>query len=142
MALEPNIQQDETYLVIKEIKKFRDKLHRWATQLQVLAILLPSMAIVLSATIGSFATDISEFYIRVLAFLAALCGVLATTFQVERKAKDMRDSFRYLNFSLYMFTVDADIEKLIKAYNQTESMVGHIQVHEDAIQSALRMPRD
>ena len=137
MALNPETQEDQVDSVIENIKNFKNELQKWATQLQALAVFLPLMTIILSAVIGSFASDLNDVSIRVLAFLSALFGVLSTTFQVEKKAKDMRDAFRYLNYSLYVYTVDGDIKKLIEAYNQVESMVGHVQVSDESIQKII-----
>jgi hypothetical protein len=130
----PNKNDDE---VIKDIKDLKKKLNTWATQLQVLAVLLPLTAIILSAIIGSFVSELDPAQIRLLAFLSALFGVVSTTFQIEKRAKDMRDAFRYLNYSIYKYILNDDLDALIEAYNRTESMVGHVQVTDEEIEKII-----
>lgn len=76
-----------------------------------------------AAQIGS----ISDVYIMVFAFIAALSIGVLTTFNLNTKSNNMRTSWRALNYAAMLYNSGKiDDKQLIEEYKKAESLIGDI----------------
>lgn len=123
--------------IINDLEKFRNNINIGAKFLQTFAVVLPASGILLSAYVGAYVneTEIEKF--KGIALAASVSTTLFTTFKVDKKGKDLRDAYRYLTYSLYLYTVDGDFRKLVEAYKKTEDLVGHVEVKKEELKLIL-----
>lgn len=128
------MHKQEVEQVAVEINSLLKKLDIWATQLQTLTVLLAVTAVATSLAIGFFAGDLSPIWIKSMALTAAFCTVSMSAFRLEKKARDLREGYRYLQYAVYKYKIGAyDIHALVNAYLQAEKIVGHIELDEESI---------
>jgi hypothetical protein len=85
----------QTEQIVKELNSFIKNLDRWATQLQTATVILPIISIIASLTVGFFTTELPPIALKGLALLSAFCSIGVSTFKLEKKARDMREAYRY-----------------------------------------------
>lgn len=124
----------ETEQVAKEISDFLKKLNNWATQLQSLTVLITLTAVTTSLAIGFFAGELEPIWIKIMALIAAFCTVSMSALKLEKKARDMREGYRYLQYAVYKYKTGLyDIDALVTAYFETEKIVGHVELDQEFI---------
>lgn len=127
--------------VAKEIYTFLKKLNNWATQLQTLTVFITLTAVIASLEIGFFVGQIDPLWIKIMALVAAFCTVSMSALRLEKKARDMREGYRYLQHAFYKYkTGSYDINALIQAYLETEKIIGHVELDEKYIPKSIDTP--
>ena len=115
--------------IVKELNSFVKNLHKWATQLQTLTVVLPMISIIASLILGFFTTELHPISIKGLALLAAFCSIAVSAFKLEKKARDMREAYRYFKHCMFKYIAgEDDIHKLIANYFIAEEMVGNVEL--------------
>lgn len=128
------MNETEIAQIAKEINNFLKKLNQWATQLQALTVILALAAVFSSLAIGFFAGELDSRWIKFLALLAAFCTISMSALKLEKKARDLRDGYRFLQYAVYKYrTGTYDIDTLINAYLETERIVGHVEVDQESL---------
>jgi hypothetical protein len=124
--------------VVKEINVLLKKLDNWATQLQTLTVIVTLVAVSTSLAIGFFAGEINPVWIKSMALVSAFCTISMSALRLEKKARDLRESYRYLQYAVYKYKIGVfDIHELVNAYIQTEKIVGHVELDEEVIQNRM-----
>lgn len=119
----------QTEQIVKELNSFIKNLDRWATQLQTATVILPIISIIASLTVGFFTTELPPIALKGLALLSAFCSIGVSTFKLEKKARDMREAYRYLKHSMLKYVAgEDDIHKLIANYFIAEEKVGNVEL--------------
>ncbi|MGB6296583.1 MAG: hypothetical protein WBF90_10395 [Rivularia sp. (in: cyanobacteria)] len=128
-----NTQTNEK--IIEEISNYLKKLNIWARLLQSLTILLTLTIITTSLMIGFLVEEnINDILIKAMAFLTTFCTVSMSALNLEKKAYDMREAYRYLKNATYKYrTGEYDISTLVDAYYETEKTIGHVEINEETI---------
>jgi Na+/H+ antiporter NhaD/arsenite permease-like protein len=127
--LEHNVEE-----VAKEINSFLKKLDTWATQLQSITVIIALTAVLASLAIGFFAGELDPIWIKIMALVAAFCTVSISALRLEKKARDLREGYRHLQYAVYKYKIGVfDISALVNAYFETEKIVGHIELDEEVI---------
>lgn len=120
--------------VIKEISNSLKKINKWATLLQTLTISIALTAIITSSITGFFVGQIDDNLIKVMAVLTTFCTLSISTLNLEKKAYNMREAYRYLKNATFKYkTGEYDINALVAAYDETEKLIGHVEINEDAM---------
>ncbi len=129
----------ETEKIVEEISRFLNRINRWATLLQILTVLFTLTIVVSSVAVGFLVGEkINPICIKTMAFLTTFCSVSMSAFSLEKKAHDMREAYRYLKYAIFKYRAEEyDINALVKAYNETEKIVGHIEVKEETISTLI-----
>ena len=128
------MNMQETEQVAKEISTFLKKLNNWATQLQSLTVFMTLTAVTTSLAIGFFAGELNPIWIKTMALVAAFCTVSTSALRLEKKARDMREGYRYLQHAVYKYKIGSyDIDALVAAYFETEKIVGHVELDQESI---------
>jgi len=103
----------------------------WSMQARFLRIgyaVLVGVAVV-SAMLAAAKLGLEEIHIRLLAFLAAVCTGLLSSFDLGSKSNRMRNAWRMLNTAVMRFEVDPTCSEadLLKAYEKAEEMIGGVK---------------
>ncbi|WP_153795858.1 hypothetical protein [Foetidibacter luteolus] len=132
MANDTQIFEDA---VVNDIKKNLDIWRRMANSLQGGVIALGVTSILSSLFITAFAGVLGNHdstIIRIVAFVATLSLTLIGAFNLPAKASSVRNAWRHLNKAFYSFSARRiDIDALIKAYEEGESMLGSVDFSYD-----------
>ncbi|MGB3516247.1 MAG: hypothetical protein WBA43_07320 [Elainellaceae cyanobacterium] len=136
--LEHNVEE-----VAKEINSFLKKLDTWATQLQSITVIIALTAVLASLAIGFFAGELDPIWIKIMALVAAFCTVSISALRLEKKARDLREGYRHLQYAVYKYKIGVfDISALVNAYFETEKIVGHIELDEEVISKLVDVKRN
>ncbi|TVQ17457.1 MAG: hypothetical protein EA367_17600 [Leptolyngbya sp. DLM2.Bin15] len=129
--------------VAREINSFLKKLDAWATQLQIITVIITLTAVLASLAIGFFAGELEPIWIKIMALVAAFCTVSMSALRLEKKARDLREGYRHLQYAVYKYKIGAfDISALVNAYFETEKIVGHVELDEEAISKLVDVKRN
>ena len=136
--LEHNVEE-----VAREINSFLKKLDTWATQLQSITVMIALTAVLASLAIGFFAGELDPIWIKIMALVAAFCTVSISALRLEKKARDLREGYRHLQYAVYKYKIGVfDISALVNAYFETEKIVGHIELDEEVISKLVDVKRN
>lgn len=136
------MNMEEIEQVTKEISAFLKELNNWATQLQSLTVFITLTAVTTSLAIGFFAGELNPIWIKIMALVAAFCTVSMSALRLEKKARDMREGYRYLQHAVYKYRIGSyDIDALITAYFEAERIIGHVELDQEAIPKLIDLRR-
>jgi hypothetical protein len=111
-------------------KKIEDRLKKMKTTANWVGgslIAMGVLAIASSLFITAFAGQVDTIIIKIVAFTSTLFLTLIGAFNLSSKANDTRNGWKYLNKAFLGFKAKVvDAETLVKAYEDSENMLGFI----------------
>jgi len=120
-----NQQIDSTFLQQVEGRLYKMKMQ--ANWTGVAFILTGFLAIATNVFITAFTGTVDSVIIRIMAFIATLCLSLIGAFNLSLKASKVRDGWKHLNKAVLSYKANMiNAEKLIKAWEESENILGHI----------------
>ena len=92
---------------------------------------LGAVGVVSALFITGFTENIGSFYTKVFAFISAASFGLITGLNIGQLASGHRNAWRHLNVACMKFNELESFkeEDLIQAYNEAETLIGHIVVN-------------
>jgi hypothetical protein len=105
----------------------------WSAALMGLFVTLGILSVICALAAATYTQELQDHkLLKVTILVAACCSALITAFNLQGKSGDIWRAFRHLEQAIleYEYNASRDAESLLRAYKESEDMVGFFEFKE------------